>query len=296
MNKRIINCMLAVVLCFAIVGCGKEETKNADKKIKNTIQPENENVLAVKGGHPNAYPDKTYGEAFEDFFGSPTWEYFVGTMEGPDDDGDGKPDYTEENIDIVEFTGDCTYENVEVKVLLQFTLDKGSDNFSATYLSINDVPQDDLTLISLLETVFTDGEEEEAAAEPSEQTNAEDNGQANLVSQAMSYVGEWQDMESQRCNMTIDLVDGETYFIDINWGSSAWDNTHWSFAGTFDTETGAIVYSGSRIEEYYTEQGDTQETYVYTDGEGQLFIGDDGMLYWDDYKEDAGDGCVFVKN
>lgn len=296
MKKRIINCLLVAVLCFSMVGCGKEETINVDKQIKNTIQPENENVLAVKRGHSSVYPDKTYGEAFENFFALPTWEYFVGTKEGPDDDGDGEPDYTEENIDIVEFTGDCTYKNVQVKVLLQFTLEKDSDNFTATYLSLNDVPQDNLTLMSLLETVFTDGEEDEETATLNEQINAEDSGQTNVDSQAMSYIGEWQDMESQRCSMTIDLVDGELYYIDINWGSSAWDNTHWSFVGTFDTETGVIVYSGSRIEEYYTEQGDTQETYAYTDGEGIIFIGDDGMLYWDDYKEDAGNGCVFVKN
>lgn len=288
MRKKIIYGILVAALCFLIAGCSKEEAKNVEKQVKNIIQAENENVLAVKEGHPSTYPDKTYGEEFENFFSSPTWEYFVGTKEGPDDDGDGKPDYTEENIDIVEFTGNCIYYDVEVKALLQFTLDKDSNTFSATYLSFNDVPQNNLTLIALLETVFTDGEEKKDTASLNEQTNP--------ISQAMDYIGEWQDIESQRCNMSIEYVDGESYFIDINWGSSAWDNTHWSFEGTFDIKTGAIIYRGSRIEEYYSEQGDMQETYVYTDGEGKIFIGNDGVLYWEDYKEAAGDGCIFMKN
>lgn len=39
-------------------------------------------------------------------------------------------------MDVVEFTGYCTYQNVEVKALVQFTLSKERDTFEATYLSL----------------------------------------------------------------------------------------------------------------------------------------------------------------
>lgn len=109
------------------------------------------------------------------------------------------------------------------------------------------------------------------------------------------YVGEWFDTVSQRCYAEISSEDGIHYSIDINWASGASDNTHWSFSGTYDESEGKIHYSGSRIEEYYPDEGDVQETYAYTDGEGYLWIGDDGMLYWDDLTERQGEGLVFEK-
>lgn len=138
--------VVALVACF-VIGSGKATS---------IIQSQDEHVLAVKGGHPNSYPDKTYGEAFENFFKSPTWKYFKGTQNGPDEDGDGKPDYTNDDIDVVEFTGYCTYSDVEVKALIQFTLDLDNDSFDATYLSFNDVPQDLFVLGSLIEAAFED--------------------------------------------------------------------------------------------------------------------------------------------
>ena len=119
---------------------------------------EDPNVVGVKNGHPSNYPNQTYGDAFSNFFAAPTWKYFKGEKEGPDDDGDGKPDYTESDIDVVEFTGRCTYSDTEVKALLQFTLDKDSDTFQATYLSFNDVPQSTLMMMNLLDTVFSNNE------------------------------------------------------------------------------------------------------------------------------------------
>lgn len=123
-------------------------------------------VLGVKGGIPVDYPGKTYGEAFENFFGSPTWKYFVGTKEGADEDGDGRPDYTEKNVEIVEFTGRCLYQDVEVTALIQFTLNEEDDTFEATYLSFNEVPQSMYMLSVLLETVFTDGYMDAVIAAP----------------------------------------------------------------------------------------------------------------------------------
>jgi hypothetical protein len=157
--KRIITLIFILALVINVCACGVDDITD---QVANISQMEEEHVLGVKGGSPSTYPNKTYGEAFENFFASPTWKYFVGTKEGADDDGDGLPDYTEENVDIVEFTGYCTYQDVEVKALIQFTLSKDDDTFSATYLSFNDVPQNMFMLYALLEKVFEDDSEAES--------------------------------------------------------------------------------------------------------------------------------------
>lgn len=159
--KRLFSLFLALMIALNVCACGADDISD---QVANIAQMEDEHVRGVKGGIPNAYPDKTYGEAFDSFFAAPTWKYFVGTKEGPDEDGDGKPDYTEENVDVVEFTGYCTYQDVEVKARIQFTLDKDGDTFSATYLSFNEVPQNMLMLSALLTRVF-EGDEAASDAE-----------------------------------------------------------------------------------------------------------------------------------
>lgn len=156
MKRKILGVGAAIVLSIFMLGCN--DGSDIADQVANVIQAEDENVLFVKEGISEAYPDITYGEAFESFFASPTWKYFNGTQEGPDEDGDGKSDYVIENIDVVEFTGYCVYQEVEVKALIQFTLDKENGTFDVSYLSFNDIPQNNLILLALLEAVFTDGE------------------------------------------------------------------------------------------------------------------------------------------
>lgn len=153
--RMLINSIFVIATCLTLTACGSGS--DISDQFFDMVQSENENVLFVKEGSPNIYPDKMYGEAFEKFFGSPTWKYFLGTKEGPDENGDGVPDYTEENVDIVEFTGYCTYQDVEVKALIQFTLNKEEGTFEVTYLSFNDVPQDYFMIAELIEAVFTNG-------------------------------------------------------------------------------------------------------------------------------------------
>lgn len=115
--------MLAFAVCIVLAGCSEEDLLD---QAANIVHSDDEHVLAVK--------------------------------QGPDDDGDGEPDYTEDNVEIVEFTGRCTYKDVEVKALIQFTLNQDDDTFEATYLSFNEVPQSDLILTVLLEKAFSEGD------------------------------------------------------------------------------------------------------------------------------------------
>lgn len=335
---------ISVVLALSLIICGCSKSDITDQ-VANVTQSEEPHILSVKGGSPYSYPDKEFGTTFDSFFSSPTWKYFVGTKEGPDEDGDGKADYTEENVDIVEFTGYCTYQDVKVKALIQFTLDQEEDTFEATYLSFNEVPQNMLMLSVLLEAAFTNEDIDTVATNNSEITEQpqedtllnefitlicsysdppdlegeeltnyfkkefdiwrngegyanitiDSEGHLTIIDHRAEYAGSWEDTYSQRCYMEISSYDGIYYNIDINWGSSAWENTHWSLYGTYDENANGIHYSGSRIEEYYSDDGGVEETYAYSDGEGLIWIGDDGMLYWDDYVEQQGDNCAFKK-
>lgn len=282
-GKRIAGFALITIMIFNLCACSDIIDQAA-----NIIQEEDSHVLKVKNASPNAHPDKTYGEAFGNFFSSPTWRYFVGTKEGPDENGDGKPDYTEDDIDIVEFTGYCTYQETKVKALIQFTLSKDNKTFEATYLSFNDVPQNNLMLGILLEKPFIDEDTKEITEENKSETKSDKTEIHN------EFAGTWWDIHSQRCNMNIELS-GDVYYIDINWSSSANENTHWSFTGSYDNTKGGILYSGSKTDTYYTEQGYKHENIVYSDGKGLIRIDNSGALYWDDYKEQAGKNCCFEK-
>lgn len=160
------NLLSLVVVCLLTCSCGTNAVINdAVDQVTNVVQADDKNVLMVKNGTNNNYPNITYGEAFDSFFSSPTWKYFKGTQEGPDDDGDGKPDYTKENVDVVEFTGLCTYMDVEVKALIQFVLNKEEGTFKASYLSFNEVPQSTLIQAALLAKAFESYSEKNNSAE-----------------------------------------------------------------------------------------------------------------------------------
>lgn len=247
MKKKIMSVVLCCSLCLGLCACDSDKVvDDIVDQAANAVQSEDEHVLAVKKGSNNAYPDVTYEEAFENFFGSPTWKYFKGTHEGPDDDGDGKPDYTEDNIDVVEFTGKCTYQDVEVKALIQFTLDEDGETFDATYLAFNDVPQSMLMLHGLFEKVF---EPYTATGETNEETQ--------------------------------ETVNTEDYYSDSESGESADNSTDYSFR---DYETDDDYdYSGLNYAGLYESESGYQIAFsayssVEDDAIGKMELYYDGVL------------------
>lgn len=79
-------------------------------------------VTLVKTGHPLDYPDKTFEEAYEGFFGNPKWTSFV----------------TSSGETVVEFKGEGTYYGEPGTFTVQFTIDKGGDTFTTTYFAFED--------------------------------------------------------------------------------------------------------------------------------------------------------------
>lgn len=102
----------------------------------------------VKNGSPKLYPDSTYGEAFENFFSDPEWEYFKST----------------EDEDIVEFSGGCTYMDEPVTATLQFDLDYEKGRFSTEYFEMDGEEQSELMTMVILAKVFSEYENEDGDA------------------------------------------------------------------------------------------------------------------------------------
>ncbi|KOA20322.1 hypothetical protein CLHOM_12340 [Clostridium homopropionicum DSM 5847] len=150
--------ILLTLLLFMISGCS------------STVD-NNKYVSMVKNGHPTDYPNSTYGTSFEKFFGSPNWKYFKSD--------DGK--------DVVEFTGSCTYQDVQVKARMQFILDVTSGTFQAGALSFNDVPQNQLITAALLSKVFENSSTE--ASSKSEEKNSSTNKSSESTQE--TFYGQW---------------------------------------------------------------------------------------------------------
>ena len=144
---RLLIIFVIVLLCLFLF---YEYFDNGTTSPSKSLIPEtDEHVLGVKYGSPSTYPDITYAEAFESFFGSPKWKFFR-----------GKTDTSSTYVDVVEFTGSCIYRDVDVDARIQFTLSDDGKTFDATYLSFNEVPQSNLILYSLIDKAFSEYQEQ----------------------------------------------------------------------------------------------------------------------------------------
>ena len=94
----------------------------------------------VKNGTLNSHQSVTVGKAFEDFFSDTDWEYFT----------------SENNQNIVEFTGTYNINNKKYKTLIQFAVNKNSTEFEMKYLEVNGKPQNLLSWNSLLSNIYED--------------------------------------------------------------------------------------------------------------------------------------------
>lgn len=148
--KKITVLLTAAVLLLS--ACSSATLNSAGKELEDTLasaaDSSNPYVQMVKGGYRADDPGTTYNDAFSSFFGAPRWQHFE----------------SEDGENVVEFTGDCTYQDVPVKARIQFVVDEEAGTFEAVYLAFNEVPQNMLTLTALLETAFEEGRSGAAAA------------------------------------------------------------------------------------------------------------------------------------
>lgn len=282
MKKVIAVAMLSTIITLS--GCSTDINESDIKEISETAEKigeevvdqtvniansEEEHVLMVKNGHANSYPNITYADAFEGFFAYPTWKYFVGTEEGPDEDGDGLPDYTKENVDVVEFTGYCTYQETEVKALIQFTLDQEGGTFTATYLSFNGVPQNNLMLYTILEKAFEEAagttetiENSDTVTEGTDETYTQNDSETSLYEEmfrdkeqiaAEEISGAYVGSNSAGCSISM-----YSSVEDVAVGYIEWTYNDYSYSGE-------MIPVDTNVYKVTTKDGDEILIGVYTD-------------------------------
>ncbi len=81
-----------------------------------------ENVMTVREGHFDGYPDVPIGVAFDQFFADGQWESFTSTS----------------NETIVEFRGSCTWNDIPAQLRMQFTV--SGTRFEVNYFAIDENP------------------------------------------------------------------------------------------------------------------------------------------------------------
>ena len=132
--KKILLIMGFILCTIYLSACSGSDMLD---QIENYSDKDNKYVLSIKNAIPSGQV-KTFGEAFDDFFSSPTWKHF---------DAD-----TGETV--VEFTGYCTYMDKKVKATMQFKINISTGMYEISYLDINDIPQNQVMLQSLLAKAF----------------------------------------------------------------------------------------------------------------------------------------------
>lgn len=135
---RIIASILAAgIMAASLTACSKSQIEDA----VNIALSDPAKVSLVKNGHFEGYPDKAIGDAFNDFFATPTWQEFTA------DTGE----------QVVEFNGYFMYMDNETRATIQFEVDEDAGTFSVCAIAFNDVPQNLLMQAALLQKVY--GEE-----------------------------------------------------------------------------------------------------------------------------------------
>lgn len=123
---------------------------------------------------------------------------------------------------------------------------------------------------------------------------ADEDGNPYIAEKQDYFIGTFEDEYSQRAYMESSYSGDGYYLIDINWGSSAWDNSHWSFLAYYDPNLNGLRYeNGQYASEEYSDDGSVREYDTYSDGEGTL-VRDGDYIIWNDSKE-GNDYCKFIK-
>lgn len=95
-------------------------------------------IRIAKDGCPEAYPHISFGQAFEDFFGDCSWEYYKSV----------------DDLDVVEFNGTCLYNGENAKVAIQFIVHYEKQTCEVYALALNGNPQTELVKNLFMLRVF----------------------------------------------------------------------------------------------------------------------------------------------
>ncbi len=147
MKKILASVMIGVML---LSGCSVIDSISNEivDQVSNVVQSTDKYVVTIQNANMNG-TTHTYKDVFDNFFAYPTWKHFTS------DDGQ----------EVVEFTGECTYDNQNVKALIQFAITNENGDYlewETRYLSFNNVSQPLIMLAALLEKAVLEYENKAA--------------------------------------------------------------------------------------------------------------------------------------
>ncbi|MCH5185183.1 MAG: hypothetical protein J1F64_03565 [Oscillospiraceae bacterium] len=145
MGKKLMILIITGAIALSVSSCGLGQAEKGVKDALNSLQTsDSKEVRSIKNSYLSAYStDVTLGDAFENFFMLPMWQYFEA------DTGEK----------VVEFNGQCIYNDKTVEATIQFILnDDGT--FQVHTLAFNDIEQNLLMLNTLMEKIFEDSNSE----------------------------------------------------------------------------------------------------------------------------------------
>jgi len=135
-RTKLISMAIAALFASTLLsGCSSSSSEDATAFLDDTVNSflgDSANVSSVKDAYLSSCPNATLGQMADAFMASPSWSDFASTTGGT----------------VVELTGGITFDGADVEALIQFELSGSS--FEATYLSLNEVSQNQLMLSSLL--------------------------------------------------------------------------------------------------------------------------------------------------
>ncbi len=170
------------------------------------------------------------------------------------------------------------------------------EEFIALVNSVSDPPTFVYEDAAQWDAYFTEMYDAWQAGEIFQEIVTDENGVPVFDTRGDVLVGRWRESIAGRGVIDISSAGGAHFNIEIAWADSAFTTYYWYCYGIYDAAQGGIAYnSGCQVEETYDEQDVPPTTTVmYEDGSGLFLLTEEGII-WEDYKENAGEDCVFIK-
>ena len=214
-----IQAVVGVILLVVIIATSVRSSDGENDKY----------VQIVKEGTLEAYPQMTVGKAFDNYLDKPKWE-------------SGLSDNNERFVNV---RGGILYYSKDAEIIVQFIVDEKSGAFQYNACEINGIPQNNLVVWELFETIYNDG---------SASTELDSQGGSNRPSDALLETSE-----------SLDQVGDEVFPYDTTAGFSESLEYYSKFSGFYEGSTGQSSLSIS----IYTSW---EETSIGTVG---MYIGDE---------------------
>lgn len=133
--KKIITLILVGCMALSIGGCATEQDEpKSSSFIDSNNMDETNKIIAVKSGYIYSFSDEVpVGPAIDSFLHTNTWKYFK----------------SEDNMDVVQCTGNCMYNDKKVEAKIQFVVND-DDSFEVNSLSLNDIDQELTNILAFL--------------------------------------------------------------------------------------------------------------------------------------------------